>query len=320
MSYKVIPILMATLSLMGCPSTDGPDKADDGFMPFNPDMMADMAGDASSDQAGDISGDLSDDMGDMSADATPDMNVDMDMMMDMPSGICQPNTDGVITRAEVPLRAGLKATYKVALDAPVNTAGTDGGDDRKLWDLSGSIDGDQNILIEATEPTGRWFSPDFLNASYVTRLSQGSDLLGVFQITDEALLLLGVVSPEDGFTRTKLTYDPPVKVLQFPIQLNSSWQTEADVSGTANGVVSVYDEDYISQVDAIGTLKTPYGTFDEVLRVRTELTRTVGFFTTTIRTYLFVSECFGTVATIVSEDDESDIEFTTAAEVRRLSL
>jgi hypothetical protein len=44
-----------------------------------------------------------------------------------------------------------------------------------------------------------------------------------------------------------------------------------------------------------------------------------GFSTTTQITYSFVSECFGTVATIRSEENESDAEFTEAAEVRRLT-
>ena len=61
------------------------------------------------------------------------------------------------------------------------------------------------------------------------------------------------------------------------------------------------------------------GTTFEVLRVRTELERTVGLLTTTVRTFAFVSECFGTVATVTSEDDEDQVEFSRAAEVRRLA-
>ena len=36
-------------------------------------------------------------------------------------------------------------------------------------------------------------------------------------------------------------------------------------------------------------------------------------------TVAFVGECIGTVATIVSQDNESDVEFDTASEVRRLA-
>ena len=86
----------------------------------------------------------------------------------------------------------------------------------------------------------------------------------------------------------------------------------------AYGVVSVYFEDYESEVDAGGDIETPFGSF-EVLRVSTELTRTVGVAVVTSRTQLYVSECFGTVTSVTSEDYESDIDFEDAAEVRRLS-
>ena len=50
-----------------------------------------------------------------------------------------------------------------------------------------------------------------------------------------------------------------------------------------------------------------------------DLTRTVGALITTRRTFGFVSECYGTVATIVSKDYEAGAEFTTAAELWRLT-
>jgi hypothetical protein len=90
------------------------------------------------------------------------------------------------------------------------------------------------------------------------------------------------------------------------------------VAGWYLGGYWTADEEYQSQVDAHGTLKTPFGDF-EVLRVRTDRTRTVGFSVTTQITYSFVAECFGTVATISSKENEDEDEFTDAAEVRRLT-
>ena len=64
---------------------------------------------------------------------------------------------------------------------------------------------------------------------------------------------------------------------------------------------------------------TPYGEFP-VLRVATDLTRTSGFTTlATSRTYTWVAECFGPVATATSQDFESSAEFTNIREVRRLA-
>jgi hypothetical protein len=66
-------------------------------------------------------------------------------------------------------------------------------------------------------------------------------------------------------------------------------------------------------------MKTPYGTFP-VLRIATDLTRTSGVTTlATSRTFSWNAECFGAVATVVSQDFETQQEFTNAAEVQRLA-
>jgi hypothetical protein len=241
------------------------------------------------------------------ADVAPDGN----------AGSCTPNHDGIITREEIPLRPGLHATFKIATNAPVDTVGTQSGG-ITTWDLSGELAGDHLSIVELQEIAGSWFAPKFPNASYASRLSDTETLLGVFQITDTQLLLLGVVSPEAGTTRTELVYDPPVITLSFPIQSAATWTSTSKVTGVAMGMISSYTETYESQVDASGTLATPYGSF-AVQRIQTLLTRTVAMVPTTTRTFLFATECFGTVAAITSKSNEKLVEFTTAAEVKRLS-
>ena len=238
----------------------------------------------------------------------------------MPDGggrVCSPDRDGTIARAEVPLSAGLHATFRVAEDAPVDLVGTSSGGTRR-WDLSGALGGDSDTRIDLVPVTGAWYAPDFPGASYAARLSASEDLLGVFEITSDALLLRGVVSPDDGLSRTRLTYDPPVPVLRFPLREGDSWSATSSVTGLALGVASFYSETYASQVDAAGELATPFGSFP-VLRVRTVLDRTVGVVTTRTRTFAFVSECFGTVATVTSDPGETAVEFTRASELRRLA-
>lgn len=230
---------------------------------------------------------------------------------------CVPNQDGVIAAGEAPLAAGLSATFRVATNATVDMAGIESSGSR-TWSLSEQLDGDHDLILSLRSAGDRWFSAKFPSATYVTELSSESDLLGVFEVTDSALLLLGVVSPDDGLYRTELAYEPPVRVLSFPFEAGDTWTTDAEVSGLATGVISLYDEDYESLVDASGTLATPYGEFP-VLRVRTDLTRVVGAAVVTRRTYVFVSECFGTVASVVSQDYETDDDFDQAAEVRRLA-
>lgn len=236
---------------------------------------------------------------------------------DSTSTTCSPNMDGVITREEVPLAAGLNAKFKIATSVDVDTAGVDQGG-TLTWDYSIDLPGDHLTILELQKLESLWFAPKFPNATYAARLSESADLLGVFQLTGDQLLLLGVVSPEDGLTRTELKYEPAVVVLQFPLEQGKTWSTNSQVSGVAMGVASLYSEKYESQVDAQGALKTPLTTFP-VQRVRTLLTRTVGLLVTTTRSFSFATECFGTVATITSESNETAEQFKKAAEIRRLS-
>lgn len=253
-------------------------------------------------------------------DSSRDSDVPTDGASDsaVDSGTCAPNRDGVIERTEIPLRAGLRATFMGAVDVDFDTRG-EMIDGVRTWDLSESFDGDRMVLVETRDPAGQWFESDFPGATYFTELSLEEDLLGVFEITDDALLLLGVVSPEDGFTATNLENDPGVTVLDFPLEEDKSWTTETTVSGLALGVISAYSEDYASEVDASGTMITPFGTFENVLRVRTELVRTVGLLVTRVVTLAYVSECFGTIATMRGRDGDDGAELTELAEVRRLA-
>lgn len=268
------------------------------------------------DMSSDIGQDV--DLADVSEDMGTDSDLEDDMSeVDMPSGLCSPNRDGVIARNEVTFQTGLNAKFKVTTRGAFDTTGAEEGGVR-VWDMSGDFTGDQLTLVELLSPRDYWFSADFPGATYVTKLAADSDLLGVFQATDDALLLLGVASPEDGFTRTNFSYDPPVEVLKFPMDATSEWSTTSSVSGVALGVPVLYTERYTTFASGEGTAKTPFADFP-VLRLRVELERTIGLLTTDIRQYVFVSECFGTVAAVRSKDNESALEFTEPAEIRRLS-
>ncbi len=311
-------VLGAGLVLVGCADSGTPEcavgadcasgacRADGTCVPFDVDASL---------PDGAMSGDLGTDVPDGSA--TDGGIADGQTPVDG-GGLCVPSRDGIIQREEVPLRAGLRATFRVATDVAFDTAGEALDGDRRRWDMSGAFEGDADTLVETKDPSGEWYAEDFPGATYVTRLSADADLLGVFEVKPTALELMGVVSPADGFDRTRLTNDPAVPALRFPLELGDSWSTDASVSGLASGVVSAYSEDYASEVDRAGELITPFGTF-EVLRVRTELTRTVGLLTTRIVSFAFVSECFGTVATVRGNDDDTGSELSSVAELRRLA-
>jgi hypothetical protein len=257
------------------------------------------------------------------ADGTCGSASDTDAGTDAPPDgstvLCMPDHDGAITRGEVPLAAGKMANFRIATDPTFQTAGVDNGDGTRTWNLGVALAGDADREIALLSPTGTWWAADFPMATYATTLAAGSDLLGVFRLTGNELALLGVVSPEPGTFQTSLEYDPPATILALPVQAAGTWSSTSTISGTAQGAIIAYTESYTSTVDHSGTMTTPYGDFP-VIRVATDLERTQGFSTlSTSRTFAWLAECFGTVATVTSQEFESAAEFDDPAEVRRLA-
>ncbi len=240
---------------------------------------------------------------------------------DVPDGtsmLCTPNHDGSISASELPMAAGRMATFRVSTSGMFQTAGQASGSGRS-WNLGTQLTGDSDRSVTLGTPSGQWWAADFPDASYATTLAEGSDLLGIFRVQASGLTLLGVVSPAPGSFQTKLTYDPPATILAVPFQADSTWSSTSSISGTAQGALTAYTERYTSLVDQVGTMTTPYGDFP-VLRVVTDLDRTSGFATlSTRRTFAWVAECFGPVATVTSQEFETAAEFNNPAEVRRLA-
>jgi hypothetical protein len=226
---------------------------------------------------------------------------------------CRPNSDGVVERLELGASAGLSVVLRVASGAAVDLFRD------PPWDLSGPLPGDRNV-VRAFEPLdGRWFSSSFPNATYAARLSEESANLGVFELRENGLFLTGLVSPEDGSDRTELAYNPPLALLSLPIAAGSTWMTESSVSGLYAGSSANYRETLTAIADVEGELRTGFDLPFRAHRIRIELRRTVLGTTTLIRQLLFVSECFSTVAGVVSRDDDPDPEFSTAREVWRVA-
>jgi hypothetical protein len=241
-------------------------------------------------------------------------------------GLCVPNNDGTITRDEVPMQAGLHANFEFAENVTVDSAGVMNANGSYAWDLTGPFQpsatkpstADHTVLVTTSDPTGQWFSSAFPGATYTTKLSDTANLLGVFQGTSTALQLLGVASPTSSSPQTELTYKTPIPVLSLPMKLGSTWTTNSVITGTAQGLAVDYTEQYVNKVDAQGTLKTPYATFN-VLRVQTVLTRNDLGIVSVTRSFSFVTECFGSIASLVSQTDETQVNFTNASEVQRLT-
>lgn len=235
------------------------------------------------------------------------------------SNLCNANHDGSITLAELPFMAGRMGTFRIATNATWNTAGTSNPNGSRKWDLSGQLSGDMDKVLVLGSPSAQWWSPDYPSATYATELASTSDLKGVFNASSAALTMSAVVSPDGGTYKTELDYSPPAQVLALPLMAGATWSSTSTVSGTAQGAIVAYTEKYESRVDQVGTMTTPYGDFP-VVRVATDLTRTSGFTTLlTKKTFTWVAECFGPVATAQSQDFANGAEFTDNAEIRRLA-
>ncbi|MFH1808567.1 MAG: hypothetical protein ABIJ09_07475 [Pseudomonadota bacterium] len=251
--------------------------------------------------------------------AAPDATLD-----DGGAPLCPP-WDQVITRSEMNLGPGLSGHFRaIAPDQPVTVnlvpTQTSGG---LLWDFSAAASGEHSVVLETLSPAGTWWAADYPDASYANLLQIGGDVLGVFRVDSDQVVMLGVVSVDAD--RIDLSYDPPVVVYRFPLQVGDSWVTESTVTGIYEGVLTGFYEDYSYSVEVAGQARVPAGTFD-VLQLRMERVNRVPtlnpffFLTTTTLKYQFVAQCYGTVAVVGSQDDEDADPFTTAREYTRLGF
>lgn len=245
---------------------------------------------------------------------------------------CVANKDGTITKEEVPMAAGLTGNFRFATDVTVDMAGVkDGTNERYTWDLSTALEGDHDVVIQSKPVAGTWFASDYPTGEYTAPLGETPlATSAVLQVAPTALTLLGIVTTSDtqpsSSTITNLAYDKPVITLQFPMTLGSTWTTvDATGSGTLGGYSIPFTgsavDSYVSVVDKVGVLKTPYGAFP-VMRVVTSFSRTSwnALYATKSKSIAFVSECAGTIAKVTSKSGETANDFTEAAEVQRLAI
>ncbi|MDY0002743.1 MAG: hypothetical protein RBU30_15710 [Polyangia bacterium] len=236
------------------------------------------------------------------------------------AGGCQYVDDGVINRQELVIEVGLGATYRVNQTSPVavDLVGQMSGGE-PLWDFTSSTSPDRSVVDELLPVAGTWFASDFPDATYSALIDESTGTLGVYRVTPDAVSMLGIVSQEEN--KTILTYDPPVDLMRFPIELGDSYIVETTSSGYYNWTMTTLEETYELTVDARGRVVVPAGSF-HALRLRTDFTQHIPYTMIWVERiiYVWVTECFGVVARVRSEDDETEPLFTSAAELRRMTL
>lgn len=244
---------------------------------------------------------------------------------------CVPNLDGRIDPTELEAAIGIPVTLLVSpagVERPVDLVGQI-VDDQRVWDFATDYADSSLARIEAANVEGQWFEADFPpdgtpGTRFVTPLDAGGTTVGIYRKNDSALSLLGVASvqPDPPEGRTLLVYDTPIALYRFPIEPGATHVSTGEVSGgTLRGLPYAGRDIYEVEVRTAGRIELPDLAFDQALRVDVRVTvePAVGA-ATSRRQVSFLFECFGEVARATSRPDETAIDFTTAAELRRLSL
>lgn len=242
---------------------------------------------------------------------------------------CQPNLDGRIERAELPFVVGATARVRVGLDLPVSTLGEPGRGSARVWDLSRPDPEDEPVgLLTLEGMDEQWFAADFPDADVAGPLQPGNALLGPLALDEDGVRLLGSASAEESPAegRTRLVYDTPVTLYPLPLELGSEVETVSRVlGGELMGLPVAFEDTTTVSVNAHGQVVLPDLILDDALRVTVRLSRLpVAGIAVQQVTHIFVNECLGEVARMVSPavplTDELPDDFPVAAQVWRLAL
>jgi hypothetical protein len=240
---------------------------------------------------------------------------------------CVPNLDEKVTGEELPVGFDVPVSYRINpadQTREVDLVGLVDQEGVRVWDFSADHPDDQELTIQATTPTERWYADAFPDGEFVAPLDAAGRLEGVYRRTEAGVFLLGYASveeqPEQG--QTLVTYTEPVAIYRFPLEVGAEWVSTGEVRNAVVQDLPYAGRDiYAIKVDAIGELWLPDLQFDRVHRVRTDLTIEPSAGEGVTRKQVsFVFECFGEVARVVSSDGETKKNFDTAVELRRFGL
>lgn len=250
-----------------------------------------------------------------------------------PLAQCVPNNDGVITEEEMPFVSGAQARIRVA-DGPINVdvVGTE-KDGVVEWDFSRPDPEEQPLaFIGPIETDDQWFLDAFAERGatpidVLAPLDPGATTLGPVLRGNGEISLWGAASadenPDEG--RTLVVYDSPAPLYRFPLEVGARVTESVRASNaTLLGLPVALDDTYDVEVTAIGTLRLPDLILDNTLRVTVRLERTLTVGDVRQVTHIFVHECLGEVARVVSEpaplDETIPDAFDVASQMWRLSL
>ncbi len=240
---------------------------------------------------------------------------------------CLPNLDGRIDATEMKAALGVPQSVlaspagvrrAVDLNGVIDSAG------RRVWDFATDFADDRVAKLEAKPLQGQWFAASFPGGQFVTPLDLGGTVLAVYSEDGSNLLLHGVASavesPPEG--KTLMPYLAPVALYRYPLEVGKTWVSAGEVrNATLRGLPYAGRDTYSTTVDQSGRLELPDLTFTQALRTRTQVTLEPAVGPSISRRQVsWLFECFGEVARATSVDGETNDNFTTTSELRRLGL
>ncbi len=238
---------------------------------------------------------------------------------------CAPNVDGVLTANELLTVFDTPVSY---LENPagktrtVDVVGVTAKNGAITWDFGADYADDAALSVTVTTLTGKWYAASFPGGQFVTPQDAAHTLEAIYRRDDAGVYLLGLAStdpaPKEG--QTLIVYDAGIVVAKFPMSAGTTWVAKGNViNGKIRGLQYAGADIYEVTDDAVGRVVLHDFTFDAVHRVRTKVTVSPSAGATVVtRQVSFFAECFGEITRVVSQNNEPNADFTTAAELRRL--
>ena len=237
---------------------------------------------------------------------------------------CLPNLDGKVSNEELAAALDISVSYLIGKNRAVDLVGVTDGSGKRVWDFSKDYADDAKIEIAATSLVGRWYQASFPDGQWVAPADAAESTEGVYSADDQAIYLHGLASKEENpaapLGKTLIAYKQKVAVYRFPLELGASWISVGEVENAmANGLPYTGTHTYEVKDDGTGELQLHDFTFTQAHRIRTTLTITGPIGADVVKRQTgFVSECFGEVLRATAAVDEPNVDFTQAAELRRV--
>ena len=239
---------------------------------------------------------------------------------------CVPNLDGVIESTELAAVLAVPVKYLVSpsgTSRAVDLAGAMDPQGHLGWDFGTDFADDQVASIQASSLQEKWYASTFPNGQFATPFDAADTVEAVYSQDDNGLYLQGLAStqpnPPEG--QTLFAYEQPVTLYPFPLKPGATWTTTGVIrNGMLRGLQWAASDTYQGSDVATGQLILPDFTFTQAHRVEFVVTTVpaAGPNQVVLRQDSFLFECFGEIARATSAPGETNDDFTTAAEVRRL--